>query len=374
MNIEDIRIFSFFSGSGLLDAGFEDLGFQIAMSNEYFRPFMEAYVYARRRMNIDTPEFGNRVCDINDFLNLADSRRELHEHINDFHREAKLVGFIGGPPCPDFSIAGLQRGREGENGRLSLSYVNLIIDMLPDFFLFENVRGLWSTQRHRAYYEELKVMLQNAGYATTEQLVNSLEYGVPQDRERILLIGFKRELLLNNWIEENGTLNNFSWDNYKVYNIENIKELNWPTHSPFLLESQTNCPEGIIKQLTVEYWFHINDVENHSNSNDYFIPRAGLTRMMEIDEGDTDKKSYKRLHRWRYSPTCAYGNNEVHLHPYKARRLSVSEAMALQSLPVQFELPPDMTLTNKFKTIGNGVPFLLSRGVANTILDYLEMI
>lgn len=93
--------------------------------------------------------------------------------------------------------------------------------------------------------------------------------------------------------------------------------------------------------------------------------------MLEIDEGDVSKKSYKRLHRWRYSPTVAYGNNEVHLHPYKSRRLSAAEALSLQTMPAEFQLPPNMTLTDKFKTIGNGVPFLLANGVAHTIKDYL---
>lgn len=94
--------------------------------------------------------------------------------------------------------------------------------------------------------------------------------------------------------------------------------------------------------------------------------------MQTIYEGDVSKKSYKRLHRWRYSPTVAYGNNEVHLHPYKERRLSAAEAMALQSLPKEFELPTEMTLTDKFKTIGNGVPYVLASGVAKTILDFME--
>jgi DNA (cytosine-5)-methyltransferase 1 len=91
-----------------------------------------------------------------------------------------------------------------------------------------------------------------------------------------------------------------------------------------------------------------------------------------VEEGDVSRKSYKRLNRWRYSPTVAYGNNEVHLHPYKSRRLSASEALAIQSLPADFELPSSMNLSDMFKTIGNGVPFLLAQGVAKTIRDYLE--
>ena len=96
--------------------------------------------------------------------------------------------------------------------------------------------------------------------------------------------------------------------------------------------------------------------------------------MKSIDEGDVSKKSYKRLHRWRYSPTAAYGNNEVHLHPYKVRRISASEALAIQSLPKEFDLPPEMSLSDMFKTIGNGVPYLLSKALADTIRDYLEVV
>ena len=94
--------------------------------------------------------------------------------------------------------------------------------------------------------------------------------------------------------------------------------------------------------------------------------------MKTIMEGDDSRKSYKRIHRWRYSPTVCYGNNEVHLHPYKERRLSAAEALALQSLPPDFCLPENMSLSDKFKTIGNGVPYLMAYGVAMTIQDFLK--
>ena len=109
-----------------------------------------------------------------------------------------------------------------------------------------------------------------------------------------------------------------------------------------------------------------------SNALDCFVPRNGLAKMQIIEEGDDSKKSYKRIHRWRYSPTVAYGNNEVHLHPYKARRLTVAEALSLQSLPKEFSLPAEMSLTDKFKTTGNGVPFMLAKGIAQTIYEYLN--
>jgi DNA (cytosine-5)-methyltransferase 1 len=60
------------------------------------------------------------------------------------------------------------------------------------------------------------------------------------------------------------------------------------------------------------------------------------------------------------------------LHPYKVRRLSVAETLAIQSLPKKFALPENMTLSNMFKTVGNGVPYLASKGIAQTIIKFLE--
>lgn len=357
-------IFSFFSGSGFLDLGFETNGFMIDLVNEFQPAFLDAYKYARNRMGLRSPKYGYFNIDINDFLNQR--KEELHSYIKETRSEGRMVGFIGGPPCPDFSIAGKNRGKEGDNGKLSQSYIDLIIEMQPDFFLFENVKGLWRTARHRAFFEELKSELVHAGYITTERLTNSLEYGAPQDRDRILLFGVKAQIL-------GGTpISAFDWYKYQRFNLDDIKKINWPTTDIFIPDSKTECPPGLIKEITVQYWFEKNDVENHPNANDYFTPRNGLSRMETIYEGDVSKKSYKRLHRWRYSPTVAYGNNEVHLHPYHVRRISAAEALALQSLPKEFSLPPQMTLSNKFKTIGNGVPYALSSGIARTIFDFLE--
>ncbi len=360
-----LKLFSFFSGSGFLDLGFELSGFEVELVNEFSPAFMNAYIDSREKMGLRKPTYGFFNTDINEFLNQG--KKELTEYINDARKDGSRVGFIGGPPCPDFSVAGKQKGRNGDNGKLSLSYIKLIIDQKPDFFLFENVKGLWRTAKHRAYYEELKDMLVSAGYQLTDRLTNSLEFGAPQDRDRILLFGISEELSKRGY-----DITKFNWEKHCSYSLDEIKHMPWPTTEPFEEDSKRLCPQGIAKELTVEYWFEQNDVIHHPNATDCFIPRNGLAKMKVIDEGDDSKKSYKRIHRWRYSPTVAYGNNEVHLHPYKARRLSVAESLSLQSLPKEFALPKEMSLTDKFKTTGNGVPFLLAKGIAQTIYDYLN--
>ena len=112
-----------------------------------------------------------------------------------------------------------------------------------------------------------------------------------------------------------------------------------------------------------------NPPELYANANDQFYPYS--EKFHQIREGDIFHKSFKRLHRWRYSPTAAYGNNEVHLHPWENRRLSVREVMRLQSVPDSYALPDDMSLSAKFKMIANGVPVKLAEFIAHSLKQFL---
>jgi DNA (cytosine-5)-methyltransferase 1 len=373
-----LKVFSFFAGSGFLDLGFETSGFNIVYVNEIFSPFLEAYRYSRKILNLPSPEYGYHYGEEGDVTKLTEGVEaiRLQEFIKDCRKSSDMVGFIGGPPCPDFSVGGKNRGHLGDNGKLSASYVELICQQQPDFFLFENVKGLWKTKKHRLFFETLKQQLNQAGYVLTERLINAIEYGVPQDRDRIILVGFR-----NQFIEEIGIKIEidifpaipFHWEKYILYPVNKVCSYSWSQLEPFQENSILPCPDGIPQELTVEYWFRKNDVLNHPNAQHYFQPRAGMKKITTIAEGDDSKKSFKRLHRWRYSPTACYGNNEVHLHPYKARRISAAEALAIQSLPANFALPDNMSLTNMFKTIGNGVPYLASKALARTVLDFLAV-
>ncbi|MBD2353698.1 DNA cytosine methyltransferase [Tolypothrix sp. FACHB-123] len=366
-------IFSFFAGSGFLDLGFETSSFNIVYVNEIFLPFMAAYRYSRQILNLPLPEYGyyqGEDADVSKLLEELPAKR-LRELVQDCRKSYNIIGFIGGPPCPDFSIGGKNKGHLGDNGKLSAAYIELICRHLPDFFLFENVKGLWRTKKHRLFFESLKLQLQNAGYILTERLINAIEYGVPQDRERIILVGFRNSLIQEIFNDNVLLTDVFPWENYILYPQEKVFAYPWRKCEPFQENSLINCPENIPQELTVEYWFIKNNVLQHPNARHYFQPRGGITKFASVAEGDDSKKSFKRLHRWRYSPTACYGNNEVHLHPYKVRRISVAEALAIQSLPANFALPEDMSLTNMFKTIGNGVPYLASKALAQTILDFL---
>lgn len=340
----------------------EEAGFDIAMVSEKYQPFLDAYKYSREKMQIPKPEYGYFNDDICDYL----KENLMLDDIIKKEKKSSIIGFIGGPPCPDFSIAGKNKGAKGDNGKLSKTYFDLIAKEDPDFFVFENVKGLWKTKKHKEFYDKMYRRMKIKGYYIIDKLLNSLEYGVPQERERVIMIGIKctnqyQREIIKKLVQE------FSWGIHNYNTLEMIKNIDWPTTERFVEDSITKPPVGIIKELTIQYWFEKNKVESHANANNYFTPKAGLNRMQTIDEGDVSKKSYKRLHRWRYSPTAAYGNNEVHLHPYKARRLSVAEVLAVQSAPMEFELPKTMSLTDMFKTVGNGVPVLMAEKVGEEL-------
>lgn len=354
-----IKLFSFFSGLGLLDLGFEKAGYEIVEVFEKKEEFLEMYKYSRRKLNCPIPKYGYSVLDVEELLYDNDFEKKVESE-----KKEGIVGFIGGPPCPDFSVAGKNKGADGDNGRLSTIYFELIKKYNPDFFLFENVKGIWKTKKNRLYIEQKMEEMKLFHYDITFDIMNSLDFGVPQDRERFFIFGLNQVRLDE---DKHLTINLF--DSLRS-ELNKKTAYKWPIIDNFVEKQMSIMPEEIDRKLTVEYWFEKNDVYNHPNAKDFFKPKSVL-KFETIAEGDISKKSFKRIHRWRYSPTAAYGNNEVHLHPYLARRLSVAEALAIQSAPKEFELPAYLTLTDKFKAVGNAVPFLMAEGIAKIIKMFL---
>lgn len=121
-----IHIFSFFSGIGLLDLGFEKEGFKIVYVNESHEPFLNAYKYSRKKLDISPPNYGYFHGKIEDLLE-NEKKIKLADNISKSRNEGNIVGFIGGPPCPDFSVGGKNNGKHGEKGKLSLTYTNLLL-------------------------------------------------------------------------------------------------------------------------------------------------------------------------------------------------------------------------------------------------------
>lgn len=376
-----IPLLSFFSGAGFLDIGFLREDFDILWHNECHDPFAAAY------------ETGVSALGYNTASNKIQNRKKVQDLTPKIILEEAFggsrpdsFGIIGGPPCPDFSRGGKNKGRNGANGKLTRNFVGKIAKLKPVFFLMENVPGLLETRKHREFLFSMLGSL-SKDFAVDIKVLNALEYGVPQDRRRVFVVGFNRKWLRQSYAEQykdiasksNAVVDWIMADGRTVFDQKHPHWFCWPKplypgikvafRWPTVVNGGTpRMPKNCPKELTVGY--HFKSVHGHPNSGDSFNPKS--RKFTTIKEGDTSGKSFKRLHRFRFSPNAAYGNNEVHMHPTKNRRLTVAEALAIQSVPREYHFPPEITLTNKFKAVGNGVPVKLSQAVASSIAKFIQ--
>ncbi|MFV0336718.1 MAG: DNA cytosine methyltransferase, partial [Chthoniobacterales bacterium] len=223
--------FLFFQVAVFLDLGFEKSGYEIVLANELIPEFAEAHHFSRNRMRLPLPKEGYHQGSISEFFK-GDAADKLSSWVTSYKNKKGSVGFIGGPPCPDFSIAGKNKGRRGERGRLTGDYFKLIATHRPDWFLFENVKGLWRTKKHRIFYDEMKNMMEGEGYIISDRLINSIEYGVPQDRERIIMIGFLKDRFLEK-NKANLSQLKMPWTKYIKASREELFGFNWPQKKHF---------------------------------------------------------------------------------------------------------------------------------------------
>ena len=363
-----IPLISFFTGGGFLDLGLHQSGFQVSWTNEHNPQFADMYESAMLGLRTawDDPSISAQVSN-RDSITRIEPDGILAAA---FPRVTPgLFGVVGGPPCPDFSNGGKHTGSEGKNGRLTGTYFRMIRDLQPDFFLMENVPGLYRIAKHRAYLDSQIFQLQrNEGYAVDYALLNALELGVPQNRERLFVVGFRPRIASSGTGRSLGPYERkwFQWPSLAQYS--GARSLKWPTVIPF--GSTPQLPGGIPPELTVfPALSGDGDPEALPNGTEYF--NSYSKKFWARAEGDVSAKSFKRLHRYRFSPTAWYGNQEVHLHPWKPRRLSVREALRIQSVPDEYVLPVDQPLSAKFKMICNGVPCVMAREIGAAVMSFL---
>jgi DNA (cytosine-5)-methyltransferase 1 len=359
-------IISFFSGGGFMDMGFEQAGFEVVWTNELDKTFAELHAagitsWRKSQGNAVKAEIFNTKS-----ITEIKSKEIFSEAFP--NGKPEHFGIIGGPPCQDFSMNGSLKGFNGERGKLTIVYFDKILDLKPTFFVMENVTGLTKRKDTKEYLQTLLSRVEREYYIDYKKL-NSLNYGVPQHRERVFFIGIRKDCMNKKLVIQAQIGNWFPFPlNVKYHNAET--KYNWGKQISY--GNSPKKPEDIPLELCVESCLVPDEkIDIIPNANEIFNLQKPIKELVKIAEGETNRPSFKRLHRYKYSPTACYGNNEVHLHPYLNRRLSTREALRIQGVPDDYVLPSNISLTKKFKMIGNGVPVPLARSVAEAIKYFL---
>jgi DNA (cytosine-5)-methyltransferase 1 len=165
---KNMRVASLFSGAGGLDLGFANAGFEVPWANEYDKNIWATYL--RNFPDVDLAQ--KSIVDVE-----ADSIPDID-------------GFIGGPPCQSWSEAGAARGIEDKRGQLFFEYLRLVEAKRPLFFLAENVSGILFS-KHNDALSKILSHFSELGYNVSYGLLNAADYGVPQDRHRVIIVGYQ---------------------------------------------------------------------------------------------------------------------------------------------------------------------------------------
>ncbi len=166
-----MNIISLFAGCGGLDLGFRLAGFNPVWANEYDRTIWDTYQFN----HTDT------------LLDRRDIRKINSDEVPD------CMGIIGGPPCQSWSAAGAKRGIDDCRGQLFWDYIRIVRDKQPLFFLAKNVSGILSPRNLDAFTYILS-QFEQIGYRVSFKLLNAQNFGVPQDRKRVIVVGYRESL------------------------------------------------------------------------------------------------------------------------------------------------------------------------------------
>lgn len=396
------RVLSLFSGAGGMDLGFLQSNFDIVWANDFFESAVNTY-----KKNI-----GEHIV-LGDITKISSDKMPNNIDV-----------VIGGFPCQGFSVANNKRNTEDQRNFLYKEMLRVIKDKQPKFFVAENVKGILSLGKGKVF-QMIKEDFRNLGYTVEARLLNAAEYGVPQARERVIIIGnnigksnvfpkithfvdnkeyktkdglkpaktveetigYLSDLKLNhepiifngkliyNHIASTNVFDKYWGRKYKIDQAvicDYLKE--WRTKSGW---STKKIDEHFGYKHTAGHWFR---KDNNSGSipspEDWWELKKILGFDSKYDKEVTTLvekpitfEQSLRITNWnRPSDTITATGPEIHVN--KKRRLSVRECAILQTFPDDFIF--EGSLNVMYRQIGNAVPVLLAKKIAIEIYKILE--
>lgn len=358
MKMKQYNIIDLFAGVGGLSYGFSKLPqFNIVAANEIEKDISIAYT-------LNHPNVEMLNCDINDLT--EDTLKKALEG-------QKIDIVVGGPPCQSYSTLGKRQNDERAN--LFMQYKRVLKILQPKAFVFENVVGMLSMNKGNLF-KQIQAEFEELGYTLQHKVLDAVDFGVPQHRERVILVGFKEK---NNFVFPTPT----HGDGLKPYVTlkDAIGDL------PVLKsgEKKSNYDTGI----TNEFLKFVRD-NNTSVVEEHIAPKNGehLIKIMQtlkdgqskddLPEDIRPKSGYVNTYAklWWNKPATTITRNFACpsssrcIHPRDSRAMSIREGARLQSFPDDYKFYGSDGM--KRLEIGNAVPPLLSTAIAKQMLEALH--
>ena len=381
----------FFAGAGGLSCGFTQAGFRVCFANDFEEVCVRTYRYNHPEIPIDKV--------------VKDDIRKIANNVQDYIDEDVDV-VVGGPPCQGFSSANQQRIIDDPRNELYKYYIECVKKILPKFVVMENVRGMLKVADQVVEdYESIKEKKNGFTYSYTVsyKILNSLDFSVAQSRERLIYIAIRNDVAEKKDITPKAIFEEICKANEDKphYLLRDALEYIKPLDAPRIKNMNEKDDELTGKKIDVnsysgnesEYLKLINEgrsipvLFNHKaryvNDINYEIYRL----LNQGDDASDPKISgimpySNRLHCFKdkYFKLVADKPSRTitahlrmdchsHIHPYQIRAITPREAARCQSFPDDYLFLGPYLKT--YMQIGNAVPCLMAKGIANVIKKYL---
>ena len=339
-----MKIIDLFCGIGGLSLGFEQVGFEVVSAIDMWADAVKTYNHNRKE----------KVAQV---MTVENFNETLLPKILKTHN---ITGIIGGPPCQGFSTVG-KREIDDPRNKMYVEFYRAVKLANPDFFVIENVKGMLTLNKG-AFVKDLLQRFgeEGLGYTISYQLLNAADYGVPQNRYRVFYVGIKNKKFI--FPEPFG---------YKLTAKDGISDLLHADNTHYGSEPQNDFQRAMrgnqIRPLNQDYTSHTEQTVNIISQ----IPDGGNIKSLPQEFWEVRKynKAFERMSSTRPSNTIDTGHRN-YFHYKEPRIPTLRESARIQSFPDSFEVLG--TRGSQYKQVGNAVPPLLSKVIAENIIKLLS--
>jgi len=359
-------VFDLFCGAGGLSLGFQQAGFKVLGGNDFFKSAGKTFSAAHKGAKFyDTP-----IQNLEGKTVLADLSI----------KRGDLDCLVGGPPCQAYSVYNHKRSMDDERANLFREYLRIVDELYPKWIVIENVTGIKSIDGGQVI-GTIQNELKARGYKIEVKTLFAEEYGIPQERRRVIFLGNRTNAPIN-WPEKTHTTKNFVTifdaisDLPKLFNGEKLIDGTYSEKPKSKYQQNirknslkiTNHEAPKLGRINIE---RLKFIAPGGSWRD--IPYELLPNGMKSAKRSDHTKRYGRM-KWDGLSCTILTKCDIHwgayIHPAQERAITVREAARIQGFPDYVEFFGNKT--EQYVQVGNAVPPLLGKAIAKTILPVIK--